>query len=57
MGGPPAAAADAQGRGAARVHVQGAEGVVREHFKDLGKIKMEQLQAALTTFPRARRWR
>jgi hypothetical protein len=29
-------------------------GVVREHFKDLGGIKLEKLQAALTTFPRAR---
>jgi hypothetical protein len=29
-------------------------GVVREHFKDLGGIKLNRLQAALTTFPRAR---
>jgi hypothetical protein len=29
-------------------------GVVREHFKDLGRIEFEQLRAALTTFPRAR---
>jgi hypothetical protein len=30
------------------------KGVVREHFKDLGRIKLEKLQAALTTFPNAR---
>jgi hypothetical protein len=29
-------------------------GVVREQFKDLGVIKVDKLQAALTTFPRAR---
>jgi hypothetical protein len=29
-------------------------GVVRDYFKDLGVIKMDSLQAALTTFPRAR---
>jgi hypothetical protein len=28
-------------------------GVVREHFKDLGDIKLNRLQPALTTFPRA----
>jgi hypothetical protein len=28
--------------------------VVREHFKDLGRIKLKKLQAALTTFPKAR---
>jgi hypothetical protein len=29
-------------------------GVVRQHFKDLGTINLDKLQAALTTFPRAR---
>jgi hypothetical protein len=29
-------------------------GVVREHFKDIGKIELKALRAALTTFPRAR---
>jgi hypothetical protein len=29
-------------------------GVVREHYKDLGSFKMDKLQAALATFPRAR---
>jgi hypothetical protein len=29
-------------------------GLVREHFKDLGTIDVKTLQAALTTFPRAR---
>jgi hypothetical protein len=29
-------------------------GVAREHFRDLGLIKLDKLQAALTTFPRAR---
>jgi hypothetical protein len=29
-------------------------GVAREHFKDLGKFKLRKLQAALTSFPRAR---
>jgi hypothetical protein len=29
--------------------------VVREHFRDLGTVKLEQLQTALTAFPRARR--
>jgi hypothetical protein len=30
-------------------------GVVREHFKgDLGTVKVDELQAALTAFPRAR---
>jgi hypothetical protein len=28
--------------------------VVREHFKDLGRVNVEQLQAALTSFPTAR---
>jgi hypothetical protein len=28
-------------------------GVVREHFKDIGRIQLDKLQAALTTFPRA----
>jgi hypothetical protein len=29
-------------------------GLVREHFKDVGEVKMVPLQAMLTTFPRAR---
>jgi hypothetical protein len=29
-------------------------GLVREHFRELGTIKVKQLQHALTTFPRAR---
>jgi hypothetical protein len=29
-------------------------GVVREHFKDIGTVGFRKLQAALTTFPRAR---
>jgi hypothetical protein len=29
-------------------------GVVREHFRDLGSVPLKHLQAALTTFPRAR---
>jgi hypothetical protein len=29
--------------------------VVREHVKDLGTVKVDKLQAALTTFPRARK--
>jgi hypothetical protein len=29
-------------------------GKVREHLKDLGRVKLTKLQAALTTFPRAR---
>jgi hypothetical protein len=29
-------------------------GIVREHFKDLGSTCLDKLQAALTTFPRAR---
>jgi hypothetical protein len=29
-------------------------GVVREHFRDLGVVSLDDLQAALTTFPRAR---
>jgi hypothetical protein len=28
--------------------------VVREHFKDLGNVKADQLKAALTSFPKAR---
>jgi hypothetical protein len=32
-------------------------GVVREHYKGLGTIKVQQLQSALTTFPRARQVR
>jgi hypothetical protein len=29
-------------------------GLVREKFRDIGRIKLEKLQAALTTFPKAR---
>jgi hypothetical protein len=32
---------------------QAMRGVVREHFKDIGRIRGTRLQAALTTFPRA----
>jgi hypothetical protein len=30
-------------------------GMVREHFRDIGTIKVDLLKAALTTFPRARK--